>query len=202
MQTTAVTAKSGDARNWMRMVLLLAGFALLIVSAVQPAGAEEKRDLSDIATNQRFGCALAGGDSDVDVDRTVEGVRSTSVTCKGGLLDGVTCENTPSGTTCKHPDIPNQAPDAGSQWPVYEIVGVLETGSMAQITEAVADLDTAPAGDPGTADSATDSPSASAAALGAGPSMVNPDNLDHAKSKAKGKSKGKKGKKGGKGRKR
>jgi hypothetical protein len=148
MQTTATPAKASETR--MRTMLLVAGFAPLIVAVVQPAGAEEKRDLSEIATNQRSGCALAGGDSEVDVDGTVEGIRSTSVTCKGGLLDGVTCENTPSGTTCKHPDIPNQAPGGGSQWPVYEIVGVLETGSMAQITEAVTDYETAAGGNPET----------------------------------------------------
>jgi hypothetical protein len=77
----------------------------------------------DAAEGQIKGCVLAGGEAQVETVRTNGlGPKITAVTCKGGLLDGVTCMNTYLDTICAHSDVPSEAPADGSSPPISEVV--------------------------------------------------------------------------------
>ena len=136
-------------------------------------------------------CQAGGGTATVDVNRTVEGIESTKVTCRGGLAGGVQCFNGKGDPFCISTDAVSS--EAGSQiWPVFEVISVLETGSVHQFNELLTDLEAANAGGQDVAPAENDQgPAAQASFAGA--------DQDHDQDTTT--SKGKKGKKGGKGRK-
>jgi len=145
MKITA--ARTRGPRTWVRMAILTAGLALLVASAPQPAGAEEKQDPVAAGTQQARNCELMGGDAHVEVERTVEGVQSVLVICTGGFADGILCDNTQSGTNCVA-TLVTGSPD----WPVFEqapiqpasnVIELLKSGSVAQINELVDDPNSA-----------------------------------------------------------
>lgn len=138
--STPTTWTSGP-HNWMQLVLTAVGFALLISVLPQPAGAEEQ-DPAKAGQNQVAGCAIAGGDSHVEVVRTNEGLKTTTVQWKGGLLDGVTCINNSLGSFCFHVSAQKRTDD-GSRLPATGTLDALESGSLNLIKAALVDLDAA-----------------------------------------------------------
>src|SRR5215211_2324381 len=80
-------------------MILAALVALLAATTVQRAGANQSGSPVGKGTSQAENCEAAGGTAVVDVWRTVEGVYRVSVTCIGGVLDGITCDNWSTGRT-------------------------------------------------------------------------------------------------------
>jgi hypothetical protein len=147
------------------------------------AGAEEKATMGQAANQQAALCNLLGGEGDVETDRTVEGVSKVTSTCKGGLLDDVTCDNyqiitvisTCSGGSGQSATTPVYG------WHVMDIVYVLENGSEQQLATMVTELEQEQAAEPRTA------------------AAANADDQDDGRDNGKSKRKGKKGKHGKKG---
>lgn len=136
MASTATLGVLGDGRQWMRTVVV-AAVALLVVALPGTAGAEGKNDPGKAATTQASACEALGGEAEVGVDRNQQqGLHTTSVTCKGGWLDGMWCINDSLGSLC---GAPRGRPDAGSVTaPLGGVVAALETGSPARINTAIA----------------------------------------------------------------
>jgi hypothetical protein len=73
-----------------------------------------------------------GGEATVDVYRTPRGdLNSTSVSCKGGVADGVTCDNGYYGTYCTSPDIPAAEPTDWAYAAPVRVVEPLDDGPAA-----------------------------------------------------------------------
>ncbi len=86
-------------RYLTRTIILAAFVALLAVSTAQRAGANQSGSPVGKGTSQAENCEAAGGTAMVDVWRTSEGVHRVSVTCIGGVLGGITCDNWSTGRT-------------------------------------------------------------------------------------------------------
>lgn len=88
-------------RQFIRATILAALVALLALTTVQRAGAQQTDQTSyDNSLGQIALCELAGGTAEVDHYQTGGGFYATTVICHGGLLDGMVCINNPSGTAC------------------------------------------------------------------------------------------------------
>jgi len=193
MTTAAPTPTSGGP-NWMQTVVLTLSIALLGLTLTPPAAQAADSDPSANATFQILLCEAGGGTATVDSTRTGNGLAGVQVTCQGGTFDGMDCFNSAYGTTCTGAH-PNPVPrDAGSHvWQLDEVLPVLESGSVEQMHDILADLEAANEGGQDVAPAEIDQrPDIK-------PSVAASDD-DQDKDKAKSK-KGKKGKKGGKGRK-
>ena len=86
-------------------IIKLAAFAVLLTmilaTGFQNAGAEPKKDVSAPGQGQVLVCQGMGGSATVGTIRTPGGgLTSTTVTCNGGMADGLSCTNNQSGTTC------------------------------------------------------------------------------------------------------
>ena len=87
--------------NLIRGAILVAIGALLALSSIQRASANQSGDPVGNSTAQAQVCRALGGTPTVDVERTVgSGVVGIWTKCTGGLLDGLECSNKPSGTMC------------------------------------------------------------------------------------------------------
>ena len=138
MPTTAATTRTHGIFGWMRTLLVVAGVAVLLTSASQPAGAEEK-SAYDRAVDQITACENLGGTATVDVTRSPNGSVNITVTCTGGWLGGIECSNWQGWKTFCFADA---ARDDGhltrtQMAAIDHVLPVLETGTGAQIASAV-----------------------------------------------------------------
>jgi len=78
-----------------RTVLFAAIVAILAVTSIQRAEANQSGPgVNDPAQFQKALCEAAGGVGTIEVFRTVgSGLTDVQVNCKGGLLDGLRCDN-------------------------------------------------------------------------------------------------------------
>jgi len=138
MQTTAPTTRTRGTFGWMRTLLVVAGVAVLLTSASQPAGAEEKT-AHDRAVEQIAACENLGGTATVDVSRSPNGSVLITVECKGGWLGGVGCFNWAGGKTACYSfsEQGDSRPTRPQLAAIDQILPVLETGTAAQIASAV-----------------------------------------------------------------
>ena len=183
--TTAVPTTTNGRPSWMQTVVLTVGVALLGLTLMPPAAQAADADPSANATFQILLCEAGGGSATVDPARNGNGLAGVEVTCTGGVFDGMNCFNSSYGTTCTGAH-PNPVPrEVGSHvWQLDEVLPVLESGSVEQMHDILADLE-----------------AANAPESVAGPSVISPDDQHQDQDHSTGKAKGKKGKKGGKGRK-
>ena len=88
--------KTQSRRNLIRFVVTLGFMALLAMTYAGPASANQSGGtVGDNAIFQISLCRGLGGIESVDVVRTVGGIQQIKVKCKGGLLDGMNCNNGP-----------------------------------------------------------------------------------------------------------
>jgi hypothetical protein len=153
-------------RYLTRSIALAAFVALLVASTARRADANQQGDPVNSATSQARTCEIGGGTAEVDVGRDVaHGVYRASVTCKGGLFDGITCDNWSNGDTrcyesLVRPEIePAVAPTGGIEAEPDPEAPIVETADQAiepvEATEESAVIE--PAGDEN-ADPAQDVP--------------------------------------------
>ena len=88
--------------QYLRRTAFVALFlALLAATTVQRANANQVGDMSDTALKQAAWCEALGGVATIDTTRTpADGLTGVSMTCVGGLLDGLFCLNSFSGPIC------------------------------------------------------------------------------------------------------
>jgi hypothetical protein len=178
----------------MRTMLVMVGIAVLGMTFTPLAARAAENDARDTAKYQAAGCALTGGEADVHVEfDAASGDFISQTTCKGGLLDGVTCTNFPEGSICSKPSAPLvdgqwQFYEVVPTWSYHEVIEIFETGSPAEYHQLLTDLEAA--GDGG-----------EEAASAADTRDQQQDTNNGKQKKSKHGKKGKNGKKGGKGRK-
>jgi hypothetical protein len=82
-------------QHLVRTVLFAAIVAVLAVTSIQRAEANQSGPgVNDPAQYQKALCEAAGGVGTIEVFRTVgSGLTDVQVNCKGGLLDGLRCDN-------------------------------------------------------------------------------------------------------------
>jgi hypothetical protein len=140
MRTTETAARIASGHQWVQTALVAAGVALLVVAMPGVARAEVKRDPVTAATDEKANCEDMGGEATITVHRTAYGVESTQVSCEGGFADGITCDNDNYGTVC-WADSGVDSGAGSSRRPVSTVIELLESGSVAQIDEVLADLE-------------------------------------------------------------
>ena len=127
----------------VRSIVIAAGIAVLALSAIQRAEAEQNQgfDPAEAATFQKAMCEAAGGEAAVFTYRTVEGgLRKTTVVCEGGLLDGMICDNYSQGfTSCTYPE------GGGGVDPGYDVAGELIHPEEPPAVEPTGGIEPAPA---------------------------------------------------------
>lgn len=170
-------------------------FALLgLVLGTPGARAEDQtsQQIHDDTMWQISICEAGGGTSDVEVDRTVNGIEGTKTRCNGGYFDGVTCYNGKGDPFCVSGGAVTSThvtPDL----PVLEVVGALQTGTAAELQQMLTEIRAAAAGDADQAATGGDqNQSVTAGDQGPQPEAASPNNEKKSKH-------GKKGKRGGKG---
>ena len=94
-----MNSQTNAMRHLTRTIILAAFVALLAASTAQRAGANQSGSPVGKGTSQAENCEAAGGTAVIDVFRTGVGVHRVSVTCIGGVLDGITCDNWSTGRT-------------------------------------------------------------------------------------------------------
>src|SRR4029079_8074197 len=82
-------------QHLVRTVLFATTVAVLAVTSIQRAEANQSGPgVNDPAQYQKALCEAAGGVGTIEVFRTVgSGLTDVQVNCKGGLLDGLRCDN-------------------------------------------------------------------------------------------------------------
>ena len=203
MKTAATATQTSGTYGWMRVVLLAACLALLAAAAPPRNAAAEPVNPRSAMQTQKAVCEALGGVADTEQQQIAgSGVDiATKTTCKGGLLDGMTCTNALVNDSTKCSMSLTQ-PDDGPVWhPIGEDIPTLEqAGTLTLILRNTADVNSILAGLEAGLSFQEIFPSAEAGSP-AGQDVVAPDDLSPDKHTSKGKAKGKKGKKGGKGRK-
>ena len=188
--TTKVTTNMLGRSGRIRTVLLTLGIALLGMTLPPPAARAETNQ--GTSANAVFQAALckAGGGTVVVVDMP----GWSTVSCYGGVYDGMSCYNGPEGVFCTGAFPKPTSRAAGSHiWQPAEVIPVLESGTPEQITQMLTEIEAANEGGQDLT-----SPGDESAPVAA-PSVVNPD--DKHQNTGKSKSKKGKGKKIDKGRK-
>ena len=96
-----MTTQTQIARQFVRATILAALVAVLALTSVQRAGAEQTISTTyDNSAGQAMLCELAGGTVEYFEARDLDGYPTVTVICHGGLLDGMVCSNGRSGTAC------------------------------------------------------------------------------------------------------
>lgn len=97
-----MTTQTQYTRRFVRATILGALVAVLALTSAQRAGAQQSKitTIYDNASAQMALCELAGGKADVEETHTLDGYPANTVTCVGGLLDGMVCSNNSGGTAC------------------------------------------------------------------------------------------------------
>jgi hypothetical protein len=90
-----MTTQTFGMQHLIRSVLFAAIVAVLVVTSIQRAEANQSGPgVNDPAQFQKALCEAAGGVGTIEVFRTVgSGLTDVQVNCKGGLLDGLRCDN-------------------------------------------------------------------------------------------------------------
>jgi hypothetical protein len=90
-----MTTQTFGMQHLIRSVLFAAIVAVLAVTSIQRAEANQSGPgVNDPAQFQKALCEAAGGVGTIEVFRTVgSGLTDVQVNCKGGLLDGLRCDN-------------------------------------------------------------------------------------------------------------
>lgn len=105
---------------FFRTAMLLVVAAVRIAASAQPAGASQSGVDVNAANSMRNLCGWMGGAGDMDVNRVAAGIRSITVRCRGGGLNGLSCIYSPDGLICWWP-MANQGPDGPSeQHPTFD----------------------------------------------------------------------------------
>ena len=87
-------------RHLLRASILVALVAAVLASLAGDAAAEDQSPY-DVAVGQMAACEAMGGDATYEGERTTgSGVTYTSVSCSGGLLGGISCDNGFKGSSC------------------------------------------------------------------------------------------------------
>lgn len=87
-------------QTFFRTAILTVVAAFLIAMSAQPASANQSGVDVNAANSMRNLCGWMGGTGDMDVERYTDGIRSITVRCKGGGLDGLGCFYGPLGPLC------------------------------------------------------------------------------------------------------
>jgi hypothetical protein len=137
MQTTTSTTQRRGIFSGMRLLLMLAGLALVVAVTSHPAGADQLPPAT-AGEGQAIACGMMGGHATVDVSRTINGVGRVIVACGIKGLGGWWCVTTIASTTCGPLALDsNQAPSRWLEALSGVVLPVLESGSRAQIESAV-----------------------------------------------------------------
>ena len=149
MTTTMTNATTRSHIGWLRTLILTLGIAALGLTLRPPAiGAMGQDEIRDNAMFQIALCEAGGGKAEVATSsRTVEGLPSIQVRCRGGTFNGMQCDNSRYGVSCQGafpnpvPFEPGSAPSRDHLWQLSEVLPILESGSLLQIEQLVTDVD-------------------------------------------------------------
>lgn len=107
----------------VRLSILITAVALMIGSAVRPAMANQHGVDVNAANSFANLCGWMGGAGDQTPNRYPDGIRSITVKCKGGGLNGLTCNYSRYGLMCWWPMASIGNGQADEVLPTFETVG-------------------------------------------------------------------------------